>query len=162
VRYVDRREAAVRATPEQAWRVVGRLGGDERFYAPVRLWRARGAAERLLGGPGHRITGPGRPLRPGDEMDFWRVLEVDPPSRLRLRAESLLPGTARLDVLVEADGAGSRVALRTEFEPAGALGHAFWWAELPAHRVVFALMARRLAALVEGQPGLDGPPKLNR
>lgn len=157
MRYVDRREATASATPEQAWRVVGRLGGDERFYAPLAVWRARGAVERLLGGPGHRITGPGRPLRPGDEMDFWRVVEVDPPSRLRLRAESLLPGTAHLDVLVEPDGVGSRLALRTEFEPAGPVGHVFWWAELPAHRAVFALMARRLAGLVEQPPGV-GPP----
>jgi hypothetical protein len=148
--YVDVHTAHSEASAGRAWEVVSRLGGDERIYVPALLWRARGRLERLVGGPGHRIAGPshaGR-LRPGDAVDFWDVVEVDPPTRLRLRALSLLPGTAHLDITVRPDGEGSQVRLRTEFEPTGALGHVFWWAELPAHVVVFELMTRRLAALV--------------
>ncbi len=146
--YVDTHRVSLDATPDQAWGVVIRLGGDERLWVPLPLWRARGALERLVGGPGHRIEGPGRPLRPGDTMDFWRVEEVHAPTRLRLRAESLLPGTAFLDIGVEARGARTELSLRTEFHPAGPAGHLFWWSELPAHKVVFELMTRRLAALV--------------
>ena len=117
---------------------------------PRRLWEARGHLERLAGGPGHRILAPAHPgpLRPGDEVDFWRVVAVRPPTSLRLRTLSLLPGTAHLEIALEAEGSGTRLALRTEFAPAGLLGHAVWWAELPAHLVVFELMARRLATLV--------------
>ncbi len=146
--YRDAHRVLLDVSPARAWEAVVRLGGDDRFYTPGPLWRARGAVERRFGGPGHRIEGPGRPLRPGDTMDFWRVVEVHPPTRLRVRAESLLPGTAHLEVVLTADGSGTELALHTEFEPDGPLGHAFWWAELPAHLVVFELMTRRLAGLV--------------
>ena len=150
--YVDVRTAVAATTPEHAWAVVSRLGGDERVYVPRVLWRARGRLERLAGGPGHRIAGPSHPgpLRPGDTVDFWVVVDVDAPTRLRLRTLSLMPGTAHLEISVRAEGAGTRLTLRTEFDPDGLVGHAFWWAELPAHVAVFELMARRLAALVAG------------
>ena len=146
--YVDSHSVRVDATPDQVWHTVLHLGGDERLWVPRELWRARGRVERLVGGPGHRIQGPGRALEVGDEMDFWKVLEVHPPTRLRLRALSLLPGTALLDIEVAADGATSLLTLRTTFEPAGLPGHLFWWAELPAHRVVFGMVTRRLGSLV--------------
>ncbi len=137
-------------TPEQAWAVVERLGGDDRFYAPPGLWRLRGALDAAVGGPGYRITGPGRALERGDEMDFWRVVAVRPPSLLRVKAQTRLPGTAYLVIRVQAAGAGTRLTLRSEFEPAGLAGHAYWWSQLGAHKAVFALMARRLEALVRG------------
>lgn len=146
--YVETHHVSVDVTPDRAWEVVSCLGGDDRLYTPGVLWKARGAVERLAGGPGHRIAGPGRPLQPGDLMDFWHVEEVHAPTRLRLRAESLLPGTAYLDIVVEPQGARTDLAMRTEFHPDGLRGRIFWWAELAAHRVVFELMTRRLAALV--------------
>ena len=147
--YVDTHHVIVDATPDRAWQVVSRLGGDERIYTPRALWRARGAIEGMVGGPGHRLAGPGRALQPGDEMDFWRVEEVHAPSRLRLRAESKVPGVAFLEIAVAAQGARTDLSMRTEFLPHGLAGHAFWWSELAAHKVVFELMTRRLARLVE-------------
>ncbi len=146
--YVDQHSTLVDVPPDRAWDVVRRLGGDERFYAPRELWRLRGLGDRLLGGPGHRIAGPGRPLRVGDAMDFWEVVEVRPPSRLRARALTRLPGTAYLDVLVRAQGGRTELTLRTTFEPRGLLGHGYWWSTVAAHRATFALMTRRLASLV--------------
>lgn len=146
--YVDRHRVPVAVSPDRAWEGVLSLGGDTRFYAPRTLWQARGLADGLLGGPGWRIEGPGRPLRAGDTMDFWEVVEVHPPTRLRLRAVTRLPGTAHLDVLVRPRGAGTELSLETTFEPAGPAGHAYWWSTVGAHRVVFALMTRRLAALL--------------
>jgi hypothetical protein len=146
--YVDRHAVLVDATPDQVWAGVTALGGDPRFYAPRALWLVRGLADGLLGGPGWRITGPGRPLEPGDAMDFWEVVEVRPPTRLRVRAATRLPGTAYLDLGVRASGAGTELSLRTTFEPAGVAGHAYWWATVGAHTATFALMTRRLAGLV--------------
>jgi hypothetical protein len=146
--YVDQHRVLVEATPARAWEVVSHLGGDERFYAPRALWRTRGRLESLVGGPGHRIVGTGRALEVGDPMDFWRVVEVHPPTRLRVRAESVLPGTAFLDIAVRPVGAVTELTVRTDFEPAGLPGHVFWWAELPAHKVVFELMTRRLAGMI--------------
>jgi hypothetical protein len=148
--YTDSHHVTVDATPDQCWSVVSRLGGDDRLYTPGLLWHTRGAVERLYGGPGHRLAGPGRPLEPGDTMDFWHVVDVHAPTRLRLRAESRLPGTAFLDIVVTPQSARTDLRLTTEFHPDGLVGHVFWWAELPAHRVVFELMTRRLAAMVTG------------
>ena len=69
-------------------------------------------------------------------MDFWEVVEVHPPTRLRVRAVTRLPGTAYLDVGVHAAGARTELSLRTTFEPAGLAGHAYWWATVGAHKVV--------------------------
>jgi len=146
--YVDRHAVLVDAAPDRVWAGVTSLGGDPRFYAPRALWLVRGLADGLLGGPGWRITGPGRPLEEGDAMDFWEVVEVHPPTRLRVRAVTRLPGTAHLDVGVHARGAGTELSLRTTFEPAGPAGHAYWWATVGAHTATFALMTRRLRALV--------------
>lgn len=60
-----------------------------------------------------------------------------------------LPGAAYLTIRVAPRDSGSRLTVRTDFEPAGLLGHAFWFAELPAHKVVFSLMTVRLAGLIE-------------
>ena len=147
--YVDQHHVTVDVPPERAWDVVRRLGGDPRLYTPRPLWWARGVLDGLIGGPGDRIAGPGRPLEAGDAMDFWEVVDVHPPTRLRLRALTRLPGTAHLEIGVRALGAGSELSMRTEFDPAGPVGHAFWWAELPAHTLVFEAMTRRLAELVE-------------
>lgn len=146
--YVDQHHVTVDVPPDRAWDVVCRLGGEPRFYTPRPLWQARGLLDGLIGGPGDRVAGPGRPLQVGDAMDFWEVVEVHPPTRLRVRALTRLPGTAYLDVGVRATGAGTELSLRTEFEPTGVAGHVFWWAELPAHTLVFERMTRRLAELV--------------
>lgn len=146
--YVDRHTVLVDATPDLVWAGVASLGGDPRFYAPRALWLARALADGLIGGPGWRIVGPGRPLQRGDAMDFWEVVSVRPPTRLRLRAVTRLPGTAYLDVFVHAAGSRTELGLETTFEPDGPAGHAYWWSTVGAHKVVFALMTRRLAAMV--------------
>lgn len=130
------------------WEVVAGIGGPAGWYAADRLWRLRASADRVLGGPGMRGR-PAGPLRVGDAVDFWRVEEVQAPHRLLLRAEMRLPGTARLELTVEPRGSGSRLVQRTGFEPRGPVGHAFWWAELPAHRAVFARMCDGLASRAE-------------
>jgi len=150
VTYVDEHHVTVDVSPERAWDVVHRLGGEPRFYTPRPLWQARGLLDGLIGGPGDRIAGPGRPLQVGDAMDFWEVVEVHPPTGLRLRALTRLPGTAYLEIGVRARVDGTELSLRTEFEPAGLVGRVFWWAELPAHTLVFEAMTRRLAQLVTG------------
>jgi hypothetical protein len=165
--YVDEHSATVDVPPARAWALVSRLGGDERLYAPRLVWRVRGLADRLLGGPGHRIQGTGRPLRVGDPMDFWEVVGVEPPTRLRLRALTRLPGTAYLDIVVGGPGTGTgtgtgtrtrtKLTMRTTFDPAGVAGHVYWWSNLAAHQATFALMTRRLAAMVSQVSGIDEP-----
>jgi hypothetical protein len=136
--YVDRHTVLVDSPPDVVWSGVVSLGGEQRLYAPRPLWVARGLADGLLSGPGWRIEGPGRPLQVGDLMDFWEVVDVRPPTRLRLRAVTRLPGTAYLDVFVHAHSGGSELGLETTFEPAGLAGTGTggrrWWRTRPRSR----------------------------
>jgi hypothetical protein len=88
----------IQATPEEVWQPISQMGGDTGYYFGDFLWRLRGWLDRLLGGIGFR-AGRRHPLdlRVGDALDFWRVLEVEPPHRLLLLAEMKLPGEAVLE-----------------------------------------------------------------
>jgi uncharacterized protein YbjT (DUF2867 family) len=142
---VDEHVERVAAPPAAVWEAVRALGGDGGWHAPPGVWALRGALDRLVGGVGARRTRPAQ-LRPGAALDWWRVEAVEPGRRLLLRAEMRMPGTARLELLVEPDGAGSRYTQRVTFRPDGPAGWLYWYAELPAHRLVFGRMARGLAA----------------
>jgi uncharacterized protein YbjT (DUF2867 family) len=139
--HVERVDAPV----EQLWAVIEGIGGDAGWYTVPGVWELRGALDRLVGGIGARRTRPAR-LTPGAALDWWRVEDVRPGRLLRLRAEMRLPGTARLELRADPDGAGSRYLQRVAFAPRGLAGRAYWAAQLPAHRLVFAVMARGVAA----------------
>jgi Protein of unknown function (DUF2867)/Polyketide cyclase / dehydrase and lipid transport len=141
---VDERVERVAAPPSAVWAEIERLGGEVGWHSVPGVWPLRGAIDRLVGGIGARRVRPDR-LRPGAALDWWRVEAVEPGRLLRLRAEMKMPGTARMELRVEPDGAGSRYVQRVTFQPLGLIGRLYWQAELPAHRLVFGVMAHRLA-----------------
>ncbi|HYH31765.1 MAG TPA: SDR family oxidoreductase [Pseudonocardia sp.] len=137
---------AVDAPPRAVWEVVRGLGGDTGWYTVPGVWALRGALDRLLGGVGARRVRPLR-LAPGAALDWWRVEAVEPGRSLRLRAEMRLPGVARLELRVEPAAGGSRLVQRVTFHPHGAVGRAYWYAQLPVHRFVFGVTARTIAGV---------------
>ena len=149
--FVDRRTAVARAAQSAAWDAVRQLGGERGYYGADWLWRLRGAMDRLAGGPGlRRGRRSSRSLHVGDALDFWRVMEVEPPRRLVLRAEMKLPGIATLTCETEpADEGGTRIGLTARFRPRGLLGIAYWYSVLPLHGVVFKGMVSGLAREAE-------------
>ena len=135
------------AAPASAlWDVISGLGGDTGWYTVPGAWALRGAIDRLLGGVGARRVRPER-LEPGAALDWWRVEHVESGRVLRLRAESALPGTARLELRVEPAGERCRYVQRVSFRPNGPLGRVYWYAQKPAHDFVFAVMARTIAGV---------------
>ena len=73
--------------------------------------------------------------------------ELVPEHLLRLRAEMKLPGLAWLEFTVEQDGQGRAVlGQRATFYPRGLAGHAYWYAVMPFHGVVFGSMIRNISA----------------
>jgi hypothetical protein len=144
---VDEHVERIDAPVEELWSVIEGMGGDTGWYSVPGVWQLRGALDRLVGGVGARRTRPER-LLPGAALDWWRIEEVQPGRLLRLRAEMRLPGTARLELRAEPDGTGCRYLQRVAFQPDGLLGRAYWAVQLPAHRLVFAVMARTVAAEV--------------
>ncbi|MFJ6699590.1 SDR family oxidoreductase [Streptomyces sp. NPDC091272] len=146
--YTDVREMVVDASPEQLWRVVEGIGGENGWYSFPLAWAVRGWLDRLVGGVGLRRGRRDKSrLRVGDSLDFWRVEEIEPGKLLRLRAEMRVPGLAWLELRMEQDEQGRTVyRQRAVFYPHGLAGHAYWWSVAPFHGVVFGGMVRNIAA----------------
>jgi len=148
----------IQASPEEVWQPIVRLGGRTGYYFGNYLWHLRGWLDRLLGGIGFR-GGRRHPteLRVGDALDFWRVLEVNPPHRLLLLAEMKLPGEAVLDFHILPRGEDT-VELRqtARFLPRGLAGLAYWYSLAPFHHWVYRGMLKAIAQAV-GKNILQGP-----
>jgi uncharacterized protein YbjT (DUF2867 family) len=143
--FLDSRSTPVQAPAEQVYRTVCRLGGRHGWYANW-LWQIRGWLDRLAGGPGLR-RGRRNPesIGLGEALDFWRVVGLDPPRLLRLRAEMKLPGEAVLEFRIEPRSAGAcELTQEARFRPRGLLGLLYWYAVLPLHAIVFQGMLSAL------------------
>ena len=154
-RLVDSRTAWVPGAPEQAFRPIARIGGKTGWYYGNRLWRLRGAADWLVGGPGlRRGRRDSDLLAPGDTVDFWRVEAFEPNHLLRLAAEMRLPGRAWLQFEVTPEAGGSLIRQTALFDPVGLTGLLYWYALWAIHQLVFAGMLRSLVqAARAGNPG---------
>jgi hypothetical protein len=147
------------STPDEIWPVIERIGGSTGWYYGDFLWRIRGWLDTLAGGVGlRRGRRHQEQLLVGDALDFWRVLDVSPPSKLILVAEMKLPGEAILDFEIEPAGKGTELRLGTRFRPQGLYGVLYWYALLPFHDILFGGMLRAVARKVD-RPILSGPVK---
>jgi len=61
--YVDQHTADLSATPDEAWAVVCRLGGDPELWTPGPLWQARGLLERQMGARFHLFAFTNKNIR---------------------------------------------------------------------------------------------------
>ena len=134
--------------PEEVRLNIWRIGGKRGWYSADWAWQLRGWIDRLVGGTGLR-RGRRDPedLRPGDALDFWRVLIADREQRrLVLFAEMKLPGEAWLEFRIEPmeEGQKWRLQQTATFRPRGLLGRAYWYTVLPVHHLVFQTMAREI------------------
>jgi uncharacterized protein YbjT (DUF2867 family)/uncharacterized protein YndB with AHSA1/START domain len=147
---VEHRSMRCAAPPERLFEAITSVGGENGWFWDFG-WRLRGALDRLVGGPGlRRRRGPRPTLRPGAQLDFWRVEEVVPGRLLRLHAQMRLPGEAWLELEAQPgpDG-GSVLHQRSWWAPKGLAGVVYWAALLGVHRFVFNGMARSLVRRAE-------------
>ena len=146
--YTDLREQHTSASPEQLWRVIEGIGGQNGWYSFPLAWAVRGWADKLVGGVGlRRGRRDAVRLAPGDALDFWRVEQLDRGHSLRLRAEMKVPGKAWLELSAEADPKGGSIyRQRAVFFPAGLAGRLYWFSILPFHGGIFSGMANRITA----------------
>ena len=148
----DERRLSANASPAALFAAVEGIGGATGWYYANWLWRLRGAIDRLLGGVGMR-RGRRDPLSVllGDPIDFWRVEEIVPGERLRLRAEMIVPGEATLEFEVGTAVEGKRAFLiqRAEFDPRGRWGRAYWTVLRPVHALVFRGLAAGVVRAAE-------------
>jgi len=147
------------ASPGEIWPIISRIGGNNGWYYGDFLWQLRGWMDNMAGGVGLR-RGRRHPerLMVGDALDFWRVLEVDPPCKLILVAEMKLPGEAILEFeLVPVNGV-TDLRLCTRFRSKGLYGLFYWYFFLPFHDLLFGGMLREIARRVD-RPIIAGPLK---
>ncbi|MGJ9403757.1 SDR family oxidoreductase [Arthrobacter sp. KK5.5] len=150
--FTDARERATSATPEQVWKVIEGIGGENGWYSLPLAWSVRGLMDKVAGGVGLERGRRSRDrLRFNDVVDWWRVESLEPGRALLLRAEMKVPGGAWLELSVDpADSGGSVYRQRAIFLPRGLAGRAYWLAVLPFHGVIFKSMADRVTAAAVG------------
>jgi uncharacterized protein YbjT (DUF2867 family) len=148
--YMDRQVVPTDAETEHLFWAFSRIGGSVGYYGLDWAWRIRGLLDRAVGGPGLR-RGRRHPneLRVGEVVDCWRVEEVEPGRRLRLRGELKMPGEAWLEWETRDTEFGADLIQTAWFRPRRWRGRAYWYGMLAAHRIVFPRMARRIAAAAE-------------
>jgi uncharacterized protein YbjT (DUF2867 family) len=158
--------AQLKATVEEVWQPVSRIGGKTGWYFGNYLWRLRGIMDRLVGGVGLR-RGRRHPteIGVGDALDFWRVLKVDAPQQLLLVAEMKTPGEALLKFQITSSGNGLvEFQMLSRFLPKGLPGILYWYALYPFHQWIFYGMLKSIAKLID-KPIVHGPerftPKLH-
>lgn len=147
--FEDHQTVDVRATPDALFRAFARIGGEHGYYVMKWAWSLRGLADKLIGGPGLR-RGRRHPvdLRPGEALDFWRVVESEPGHQLVLEAEMKVPGKAWLTWRIEPADEPDVVRLHQVafFAPKGLFGRLYWYTMLPFHWLIFRQMAHAIAA----------------
>ncbi|MDE2966933.1 MAG: DUF2867 domain-containing protein [Chloroflexota bacterium] len=148
---------------EQVWRDISSIGAERGWYYATWIWKLRGLIDRAVGGVGMR-RGRRHPteLRVDDPLDFWRVAAVEPGRSLTLVAEMKLPGSAVLELSVQADGTGSVTTLQAHFHPAGVWGLLYWYGLWPIHMVMFRRLAEILAAGPRRRAGADRAHRATR
>ena len=158
--YLDHRRIALAAAPEEVWEPVARIGGRTGWYYADWLWTVRGLLDRLAGGIGmcRGRRAEGTPA-PGDPVDSWRVVAVEPVRLLRLVAEMRMPGCATLEFRIERESAEvTWLHQISVFVPSGLAGILYWKALSPFHRVLFSGMLAGIARQTK-RAMLKGPER---
>ncbi len=157
----------IEGSATEIWPFVERIGGDTGYYAADLLWKLRGVLDVFSGGIGlNRGRRSKTTLQVGDALDFWRVLEIEKPSRLLLLAEMKTPGEALLEIQVTPVGENRcELALLSRFLPRGLFGLAYWYVLYPFHQYVFSRMLKgmvRTSGLSWAAPPRRFTPKITR
>ena len=148
----------LKATPEEVWEPIVRIGDLTGWYYGERLWKIRSWLDRIAGGMGLRRGRRASPtLYVGDALDFWRVLDVAAPCKLVLLSEMKLPGEAILEFTITPVGPEeTELQQLSRFVPRGFAGIAYWYSLYFPHHWLFRGMLRTIARAV-GKPLLEGP-----
>ena len=60
-----------------------------------------------------------------------------------------MPGVAWLEMRVVPEGSGARLEQKTIFYARGLAGLAYWYGQLPFHKVIFSRMAHNIVSTAE-------------
>lgn len=146
--FTDKRNVAFTRNREDVINNIWSIGGKRGWYFGNWMWRIRGLMDKMVGGVGlRRGRRSETDLKPGDALDFWRVLVADKENgRLLLFAEMKLPGEAWLEFKIK-EVNGTQVLYQTAtFRPLGLWGRLYWYLVLPFHGLIFPFMAKGIVS----------------
>lgn len=145
----EKQVVEVETSPENVFRVVSSIGGNNGWLFANWLWRFRGFLDKQIGGVGlRRGRRHATEIGIGEALDFWRVEDVQPGKRLLLRAEMKLPGRAWLEFNLKQTGPMRTTLTQTaKYYPKGLLGLLYWYLLYPVHRILFRGLANRIAKI---------------
>ena len=141
-------DSAISTAPaEHIWQQITSIGDTQGYYYLDSLWKIRGVIDWMLGGPSfrRRRRHPTN-LRVGDVIDAWRVIAIEPGSRLTLLMEMKAPGGGVLEFELKPEGRVQRVSATAYFHPAGLWGLLYWYLMAPFHWLIFRGLTRAIAA----------------
>jgi hypothetical protein len=144
--FTDVRKVAFTRNKEEVINNIWQIGGDQGWYFGNFLWSLRGFLDTMMGGVGlRRGRRSAIDLKPGDALDFWRVLIADKTNgRLLLLAEMKLPGEAWLEFKIKQHGNHAMLIQTATFRPLGLWGRLYWYSVLPFHGLIFPKMAKKI------------------
>jgi uncharacterized protein YbjT (DUF2867 family) len=143
--FISHQSRHVAAPPERVFEVIRELGrnGDWLYANP--LWQLRRWIDSFFQKKDQAADNQER-------VDFYRVEEMQPGSRLLLHSELKAPGEGWMEWRVEPEEGGrSRLSQTGYFAPRGLGGFLYWYLMYPAHELVFRGMARAIARKAEGR-----------
>ena len=149
--FIDRRHCTTNE-PKESLEKLWQIGGQSGWYFGNGLWKLRGFIDQLVGGVGLR-RGRRSPtdIKPGDSLDFWRVLIAEKSKkRLLLYAEMKVPGEAWLEFHIQ----GTTLTQTATFRPRGVFGRLYWYACLPFHHFIFNGLMNAIAKSSQTPPTL--------
>lgn len=141
--YLEKYSFQIRSSPKEVWKAITAIGGENGWSYGTNLWKWRGMIDQLFGGIGYR---KGRTdkyhLNKGDQIDFWRIWEVDPSAhKLTLKAEMKLPG----EVYLTLELSEKELFQTVLYYPKNQIGKLYWHLVKPMHRLIFRNMGKNLA-----------------
>ncbi len=141
--YTMSSSAEYKGSREILFHSIERIGGDTGWYRFHVLWKIRGLIDRFSGGYGTR-RGRRDPesLRIGDSLDFWKVVDIVPGTRLLLYSEMKLPGRGWLEYFID----DKSITTTAYFIPSGLAGRLYWYSLYPIHKMLFYLMTKKLCS----------------
>lgn len=149
-RLTNVKQEIIEVSPEKAFKLIQRIGGESGYYFANWIWKLRGVVDFLCGGVGFRR---GRrdhdELRPGDVIDFWRVASYEPNRQLKLLAEIKTPGRAMLEFTIAPKDSGIEFTQKAIFDPIGVSGIVYWYIFYPVHQAMLRGMFRAIKKKME-------------
>ena len=142
--------ATTDAPAAQIWQQITSIGDKQGYYYLDSLWKIRGMIDWVFGGPSfRRHRRHPTDLRVGDVIDAWRVIAIEPESRLTLLMEMKAPGAGVLEFELKPEAQRHRVTATAYFHPAGVWGLLYWYSLTFAHLLIFRGLTRAICERAE-------------